>query len=268
MTWHLGRLCGFDLETTGTSVEEDRIVTSAVIGVGGNQPIEPRTWLADPGVNIPEEATAVHGITTEHARAKGVSAEQAIDGIAAALAGHLNRGVPIVGHNVSFDLTMLDRECRRYGLPTLLDRYEDSVIWPVIDTRVLDQHVLPFRRRVSETQGARQLITLAQVYGFGWDEEAAHGSEYDALMAARIAYKISAIAHAPRTDRPDFVQRARTQRFDQVAALDLEGLHHAQIKWAAEQAASLQEWFRKKDPDAVVNGSWPLIPHQAEAGDR
>ncbi|MEV5770129.1 exonuclease domain-containing protein [Streptomyces antimycoticus] len=268
MSWHTGRLLAFDTETTGTNVEEDRIVTAAAIGVGRGEPAEPHTWLANPGIDIPEEATAVHGISTEHAHTKGMPAEQTIDSITTVVAGHLNRGVPIVGHNVVYDLTILDRECRRYGLPTLLDRYEDSVIWPVIDTRVLDQHVLPFRRRVSETQGARQLITLAQVYGFGWDEEAAHGSEYDALMAARIAYKINAIAHAPQTDRPSFVQRARTQRFNDVAGLDLEGLHHAQIKWAAEQAASLQEWFRKKDPAAVVNGSWPLIPHQAEAGDR
>ncbi|MFI5525028.1 exonuclease domain-containing protein [Streptomyces platensis] len=268
MTWHTNRLLSFDTETTGVDVNNDRIVTAAAIAVGGDQPTEPHTWLAHPGVDIPAEAAAIHGITTEVAHTKGMPAEQAIDGLTAVLAAHLNRGVPIVGHNVVYDLTILDRECRRYGLPTLLDRYADPVIWPVIDTRVLDQHVLPFRRRVSETQGARQLITLAQVYGLGWDEEAAHGSEYDAVMAARIAYRIGAIAHRPSGERPEFVRRARTQRFDAVAALDLEGLHHAQIEWAAAQAAGLQEYFRKTDPAAVVEGSWPVIPHQAGGDDQ
>ncbi|NED90952.1 3'-5' exonuclease, partial [Streptomyces sp. SID11233] len=31
MTWYEGPLTGFDLETTGTDVEHDRIVTAAVI---------------------------------------------------------------------------------------------------------------------------------------------------------------------------------------------------------------------------------------------
>jgi hypothetical protein len=43
-------------------------------------------------------------------------------------------------------------------------------------------------------------------------------------------------------------------------------LHDQQIGWAAEQAAGLQEYFRRKDPTAVVRGEWPLlpIPHQQD----
>lgn len=262
MSWHQNRMCAFDLETTGISVEDDRVVTAAVIGVGGGRDIEPHAWMADPGIPIPDEAARVHGITTEEAQAKGEEAPSAINQIAQALADHLNRGVPIVGHNVVYDLTLLDRECARHNLPTLLDRYNDNTLWPVIDTRVLDQHALPFRKRPSPTQGPRQLSTLAQVYDLGWDEEAAHGSDYDALMAARIAFRISQVASMDRENRPDKVRHARRERFDDIAGQDLEALHHAQITWAAEQAASLQEYFRKKDPNAHVEGAWPLIPRQ------
>ena len=60
----------FDLETTGVDVTTDRIVT-AHVGLLGPDGVALRSqsWLADPGVEIPEGATAVHGITTAHARA-------------------------------------------------------------------------------------------------------------------------------------------------------------------------------------------------------
>lgn len=259
--WHLARMCAFDLETTGVDVESDRIVTAAVIGVGGGHGTEPRTWLADPGVEIPEGAAKVHGITTDVARAKGRPAADVVEEITAALADSLVPGVALVGHNVGgYDLTLLDRECRRHGLKTLSERHPDGLIWPVLDTSALDKQVLPFRRRVSKTQGARQLITLASVYGLRWDEDEAHGCEYDALQAARVAWRIGQLAHTPREQWPDHIRSERTALFHQLADLDLEALHHRQIAWAKSQAAGLEKHFRKSDPTAVVDGSWPLRP--------
>ena len=68
--WH--RLAVFDLETTGIDVQTSRIVTAnvSVIGVDGH-PVSRLDWLANPGVDIPEQATAVHGITTQTAVADG-----------------------------------------------------------------------------------------------------------------------------------------------------------------------------------------------------
>ncbi|WP_432159475.1 exonuclease domain-containing protein [Streptomyces sp. NRRL F-5630] len=258
--WHLGRLCAFDLETTGTDVEADRIVTAAVIGLGGGADTAASSWLADPGVEIPAGAAAVHGITTEHARANGRRAVEVVDEVAAALAGYLGTGVPIVGHNVAYDFTLLDRECRRHQLPSLLDRFVDDVLWPVIDTRVLDTHALPYRKRPSETQGARQLVTLAQVYGLPWVEDDAHGCEYDAMQAARIAYRIGWLAHTDREQWPEPIRTARRPRFHAFADLGLEELHHLQIRLAAEQAEGLETHFRKTDPTAVVDRAWPLRP--------
>ena len=47
---------------------------------------------------------------------------------------------------------------------------------------------------------------------------------------------------------------------DLVLGWPAAALHGAQIGWAAEQAASLQEYFRRKDPAAVVDGTWPVHP--------
>lgn len=61
-------LAVFDLETTGVDVTSARIVTAfvGVLSVDGTL-ISSRSWLADPGVEIPAGAAAIHGITTERA---------------------------------------------------------------------------------------------------------------------------------------------------------------------------------------------------------
>lgn len=261
--WHKNRLAAFDLETTGVDVEQDRIVTAAVIGVGGDQPVRTCEWLADPGIDIPAEAAKIHGITTEHAREHGDPARIVVEQITAALADHAEAGAAIVGHNVPFDLTMLDRECRRYELPTLHELLGETPLL-VIDTRVLDQHCLPYRKRPSEKQGARQLITLAHVYELPWNDSEAHGCSYDALMAARVAYRIGTLAHMDRSLWPERIRWHKKPSLHHLKDLDLQQLHDLQVKVAPEQAASLQEWFRKTDPAAVVDGSWPIRPWGAQ----
>ncbi|MFB7594331.1 exonuclease domain-containing protein [Streptomyces sp. NPDC056160] len=260
MTWFLGRWAAFDTETTGVDVENDRIVSAAVHARGGGVEPESGEWLADPGIEIPAEAVAVHKISTEHARAHGDPAAQVVNEVTAELAAQVVMGgAAVVGHNVVYDLTLLDRECRRHSLPTLHDRLDGHPLH-VIDTRVLDQRAVPFRKRVSEQQGARQLITLAQFYDVPWDDEAAHGCSYDAIAAAQVARRISTLAHMRRVDWPEHVRAERRVSFLPFRDLSLAELHDAQIEWAAEQAAGLEKHFRKTDPEARVDGTWPLHP--------
>jgi DNA polymerase-3 subunit epsilon len=102
MGWHRDLLVGFDLETTGTDPLTARIVTAAVTEVRDGEPVRHREWLVDPGVPIPEEATAVHGISTDRAAADGRPAVEAVAEIADALAGHWAAGVPVVVYNAPF----------------------------------------------------------------------------------------------------------------------------------------------------------------------
>jgi DNA polymerase-3 subunit epsilon len=221
-------MCGFDLETTGIDVEADRIVTATVVQCGGGQPTVSAGWLADPGVEIPEGAEKVHGISTEQARAEGKPAAEVVADILAALGQVIASGTPIVAMNARYDLTMLDREAARYGLPPLPDG-------PVIDPLVLDKRVDRYRR------GSRTLTALCEHYRV--ELGAAHTSDADAIAACRVAWRIG-------QTRPD------------IAALSLDELHTAQVAWAAEQAASLQEYLRKSDPAAYCPPQWPLIPRQ------
>src|SRR5690606_40645208 len=122
MGWHREPLIGFDLETTGTDPREARIVTGAVIEVREGEPTGRREWLADPGVPIPAEAVAVHGISNERAAADGRPADQVADAIADVLTGYWRTGVPVVAYNAAFDLSLLSAELRRHNLRSLRER--------------------------------------------------------------------------------------------------------------------------------------------------
>lgn len=78
--WTRGLLASFDLETTGTDPFEARMVQASVMVIGANFGVVARRWLVNPGVEIPAEAAAIHGITTERARAEGQPAAAARQG--------------------------------------------------------------------------------------------------------------------------------------------------------------------------------------------
>ena len=58
-------LCFFDLETTGMSITNDRIVEMAVIKLYPSEKIEKKVWLINPQIPIPKEVSAIHGITDQ-----------------------------------------------------------------------------------------------------------------------------------------------------------------------------------------------------------
>ncbi|QMU75971.1 hypothetical protein GXW83_09710 [Streptacidiphilus sp. PB12-B1b] len=102
MSWLNETLVGFDLETTGTDPAESRIVTAALVEAKGGEVVRERGWLADPGVPIPEEAAAIHGVSTARAVAEGRPVVEVADEVAAALCYHWRAGVPVVVFNAPF----------------------------------------------------------------------------------------------------------------------------------------------------------------------
>lgn len=55
----------FDLETTGTNINSDRIVEISYLKIYPNGKEETKTIRINPGMHIPESATAIHGIHDE-----------------------------------------------------------------------------------------------------------------------------------------------------------------------------------------------------------
>jgi DNA polymerase-3 subunit epsilon len=227
-SWHLGPLASWDTETTGLNVDTDRIVTAALIRPNG----ETLRWLADPGVDIPTAASDIHKVTTEHARAHGRPAKEVVDEIADALAGELSAGrAALVVMNAPYDLTLLDRECARHGVPTVAERIRRP-IGPVIDPLVLDRAADKWRK------GKRNLEALSKHYGVTLT--GAHQADADAQAALDVALRIA-------------------DRYPELQA-PAEVVHGWQVTMHERWAASYQDYLRRKNPKAVADGSWPLVP--------
>ena len=98
-------LAVIDLETTGTDTKIDRIVEVSVLKLSPGGQADHRTRRVNPGVPIPPEATAVHGITDDD-----VADCPAFRAIAPGLARYLD-GCDLAGFNIlKYDLRLL---CRR-----------------------------------------------------------------------------------------------------------------------------------------------------------
>lgn len=231
MSWHNGPMVAFDTETTGTDPREARIVTACVVRVAAGGRPESRSWLANPGVPIPAEATAVHGITDEQARAEGRDPAEVADEVAEALLAAWGERLPVVAMNAAYDITVLDSELRRHGFAPLAERLAGAPML-LVDPLVLDRALDRYRR------GKKRLTELCAVYGVTLDD--AHTAEADALAAARVAWRIA-------------------EKFPEAVQRDLVELQAEQARWHAEWAEHFEAWMREKvDPDTVIERSWPL----------
>jgi DNA polymerase-3 subunit epsilon len=255
-----------DTETTGTNVEEARIAQIAFAVIRPTAPdradrVRTHTALINPGIPMPDEAAAINHLTTELLQAEGGDPATVLDLYLADITLAIVAGLPLIVMNATFDLSILDREARRHGLPTITDRLDGRPLAPVIDPLVLDKELVKKRRRVSDTQGARQLKTLCQVWQVGgkseeavhWDDAMAHAAEYDAMQAARVVWRMC-------------------EKSRRLAAMSPMQLHELQVKWAAQQALDLADWFRSKgetEKAATVSTAWPVRPfatnHEQEA---
>lgn len=235
--WMLGAMVAIDIETTGVDVENDRMVSFS-IGTSLN-PAEGEweaiSQIVDPGVEIPEGATRVHGITTERARAEGVAEEYAVTGLLRAL-GKLH-DTPVIGHGVRFDLTIIDRSARRYlghGI---------TVIY-VLDTLVLDKMIDPFRK------GKRTLEAACEHYRVG--KRVSHDADEDAQRAMRLLWQI-------------MTSPAAFDYFDGRLP-DLPALMEMQKDAYREQSVDIAKWQARggKVPD-VKDDWWPIakLPESA-----
>lgn len=125
----------FDLETTGVDVSKDRIVEICYIKVWPNGNEVSRTMRINPGMHIPEQSTAVHGIKDEDVKDcplfKDVAREIAND----------FQGCDIAGFNSNrFDLPMLAEEFLRAQVDIDLSRHraiDVQVIYHKLEQRTL-----------------------------------------------------------------------------------------------------------------------------------
>ena len=101
----------FDLETTGINIANDRIVEIAILKVHPNGNKESRTWLVNPEIEIPKEASDIHGITNEKVVTEPTFKELANE------VSDLTKNCDLAGFNSNrFDIPLLAEEMLRAGV--------------------------------------------------------------------------------------------------------------------------------------------------------
>ena len=166
----------FDLETTGLDFKNDRIIELAFIKVTPQGDVLERVRRFNPGVPIPPEATAIHGITDAD-----VANELPFCRTARNLIDILE-GCDLAGFNIRrFDVQMLLNELKRCGFEL-----------PLEGRRILDVQTIFHREE------PRDLSAAAQFY-LGRDHEEAHTALGDIrTSAAVLGAQLRRYAHVPR----------------------------------------------------------------------
>lgn len=125
-----GMVLMVDVETTGLALNSEvsctecpenwpRMVRLSWLVVDGSGTIvhDGDMIVCPRGFIIPEEVVDIHGIDTATALREGVELSEALEALAADAKGC----VRLVGHNIWFDRNVIGAECRRLGLPDMLD---------------------------------------------------------------------------------------------------------------------------------------------------
>lgn len=231
--WSLLPWVGFDLETTSTDPMEARIVSAALVVVNScNQTVKAKHWLVDPGVEIPAEATEVHGITTDQVQGCPTPAE-VLPAMVAGLERTVEKGWPVVIMNARYDWPVLYNAMERHQI---LPQGRLITAAMLLDPLVLDRKLDKYRK------GRRTLESMCPVY------EVPVAQAHDAAEDAVVAVKVT---------------RAIVWRYPSIQQLDLAELQHVQGVWFAEWRDGINAHWRKegKVDEAgqlkQVEGVWP-----------
>jgi DNA polymerase-3 subunit epsilon len=237
-TWGSATIVGFDIETTGLDVEVDEPVSYAFVEFrAGVLSSVDEGWI-EPRRPISSGAAGVHGLTAERLAALGaVDLDTGIMRIAGRLGELCDANVPVVGCNLSYDLTMIDRVLAR-AMPASSLRSEG---WtgPALDVLVLDRGLdQDFAERP-----VRRLDALCTHYGH---VAPCHSASSDAEAAVLVL--LSQLA-----------------RFEELAASSLRELQERQAAWHAQWCV---DWStRRRGGQASLFGDeepWPYDERAAQ----
>jgi DNA polymerase III subunit epsilon len=171
-SWIDGPMLGFDLETTGTDAYACSSVDVALV-LDLNDDSEPKVWewLVNPGIEIPLDATAVHGINTQQVIDKGVPTNAAMATLAYAIGiarDMTYQEIPFAVYNAAYDVPIVIRES--FGMI--------GTDWPILDGMILDKTLDTYR------PGKRTLTAVSAHYGLGVRN--AHRAAGDCMSAINV----------------------------------------------------------------------------------
>lgn len=167
-------LC-LDTETTGLDVAKERVLSIGAVRGHGRRLYAHIVFddLVNPRMPIPPRSTAVHGLTDTMVEGADPFAQ------VQARLRPLLEGCAIVGHNVAFDLAIMQAECRRNGI-----RWQPG---PSLDTFALAALLLPEQESFTLDRLAEELDV--EVRG-------RHTALGDSLVTAEVYLKLVPRLHA------------------------------------------------------------------------
>lgn len=231
-TWSTRELLGFDLETTATDPRAARPVAFALVRADADQVVWAQRELVDPGIQIPADASAVHGITNQIISERGGwTLDAAVAELRTRLLEAAAAGIPVVGMNIAYDLTIVDVLAHAMDGTGLVEAGWDG---PAVDVLVIDRALDTYRR------GPRTLAALAATYDV--PTSASHDAYADALATIGVF-------------------RAIVRRYPEAfEGLDAHGLHRAQVGWHRAWAENYSAWLVRqgRQPLEPSRLAWPL----------
>lgn len=161
----------FDLETTGVNIGTDRIVEISILKVFPNGNKASKTWLVNPEIEIPADATAVHGITNEKVVTEPTFKE---------LAKKVNELIAdsdLAGFNSNrFDIPLLAEELMRAGID-----------FDMKNRKAIDVQVI-FHKKEQRTLSAGYQFYCGKTLEDAHSAEADTNATYEILMAQLEKY--------------------------------------------------------------------------------
>ncbi|WP_072791303.1 exonuclease domain-containing protein [Ferrithrix thermotolerans] len=219
----------FDLETTGVNVEDDLPVSYSLVQYAFGQVVYEAHQIVDPGRPIPKETTAIHRISDEIAQSFGIPLKSALTQLREALINASKMQWIVLGMNVSFDLTLVDRACKRHLGSGLLDLGYNA---PTLDVLVIDRHLDRY------SKGKRRLSELAHTYDVHTNDNL-HNSLVDAKVTLSVLLAI-------------------LDRFPEMTTVDIRDYQDTMTKYHDEWLESYNHWRQSQGQAPLPRRVWPI----------
>ena len=153
----------FDIESTGVSPRKDRIIELAAIKLMPDGEEISKCWLMNPGVPIPPETTAIHGISDEIVKDCPTFADKAEEIF------EFFKGCDLSGFNADrFDIPCLEEEFARVGMAFAPSARKHVDV-----------------QRIYHKKEPRDLSAAVRFY-LGRNHDGAHGAEADTRATLEV----------------------------------------------------------------------------------
>ena len=155
----------FDLETTGLSIQYDKIIEFGAVKIKNNTIVDRLQMFINPQQDLTQQIMNLTKINQNEVN-NANTIDKEIDKIL-----NFFKDLPIVAHNASFDIGFMNKVLNDLGHKQLANT--------IIDTMLLSRAINPQRRYHS-------LGSVARFYNISYDNFVAHRADYDAEVTAYV----------------------------------------------------------------------------------